>query len=594
MAWRVDPATGPERLEALTVDRLKPIARLVASSPPTRKADLVALIWGKLTDPRFLRSYWDHHLDEIERNAVREAVYHDGQLDTRVLQAKYGRTVRTRSSGYSYSERETTPPLAPFFLLSMSIPAEVVALLREFVPEPEPFVLSGVKEAPETFQPKRGEPVPLQRADTEQAAIHDLLAVLELAREGKVAVGEKTGAPSAATLRALGSRLLLPEYSLELEERKPEDSIRAFGLVVEAPAGGLARVSGGRLRLTRAGEVFLREPSAARLRDAFGRWLTADAPDELRRIRSVKGQQGRRTDLTPPSERKAAIADALRRCPIGEWIAIPDFLRAIVAWHLLFTVEDGEYSGLYVGWSAEYGTLDADAYLALVQGQYALVVLWEHMAGFGALDVLYVSPEDAEYPVDAPYFDESYFSRYDGLKHFRINALGAYLLERTDAYDGPAVSERPPAFTVLANLDVAVTDPRQFAPNDRAFLERVAAPHGEGVYRLDRERILAAAEDGIAVDTVEEFLSTRGARAVPDPVSRFLADLRANTQAFQPPVRALLIRCRDEYVRDLLVHDTVLGKLCAPTGAESLTVAERDEAAFRRRLRKLGYAVPPR
>ncbi|MEK7270172.1 MAG: hypothetical protein AAB215_04425, partial [Planctomycetota bacterium] len=57
--------------------------------------------------------------------------------------------------------------------------------------------------------------------------------------------------------------------------------------------------------------------------------------------------------------------------------------------------------------------------------------------------------------------------------------------------------------------------------------ERVADAASEGVFRLEREKLLTAVEDGLPLETVAEFLARRGARAIPETVSRFLADVAA-------------------------------------------------------------------
>ncbi len=575
-------------LDSRLADDLRSRARLVATSPPTRKTEIADLLYQVLTDPSCLRSRWDS-LDDLEKQAVREAVHAGGVLSREVFEAKHGRLPDIGGVYRSYGRHGGAEPLDLFFF-DDRIPEEPLQILKQFVPPPEEFVLSGRDEAPEAFTPADGEPVPLHRADTERAALHDLLAVLELARDGKLAVGEKTGAPGAAALRALAPRLLLPGYFPD----DRDDTIRAFGLIVGAQAGGLVKAAGGRLQLTRNGTAFLREPTVERLRAAWERWLNADSPDELRRITSLKGQQSRRTHLTPPSERKGQIAETLARCPAGQWVAIEEFFRAMRAWDLVFDVERSDYTGLYVGYSAEYGWLGGssiDTFL-LVQAQYTLVVLWEYAAAFGAVDLLYTAAEDADYLPQEFDFDELYFSRYDGLKYFRINSLGAYLLGLAEEYAGPAQTREAAVFTVLPNLDVAVTRPAQFPPNDRALLERAAAAAGEGVFRLDREKILTAVEEGLAVDVLAEFLASRSAKEIPETVQRFLADIAANARSLEKPARALLIRCRDPHLCDLIAHDSAAGKLCRPAGPEHLVVREEDEAAFRRRLKKMGYVLP--
>jgi hypothetical protein len=74
-----DPGTlPPDSLQALLeryrVRELKPLAGLLASSLPTRKAELIALIAEHVRDAHRLRRLWDT-LDELQQAAVAETLH---------------------------------------------------------------------------------------------------------------------------------------------------------------------------------------------------------------------------------------------------------------------------------------------------------------------------------------------------------------------------------------------------------------------------------------------------------------------------------------------------------------------------------------
>jgi hypothetical protein len=577
------------------MERLKKRARLCLRKPPTRKDELVESLVQRIKDPQFLRQHWAQ-LKELEQRAVSEAVHAGGRLDLTAFVAKYGSSPWRMSTERGwYPRREEGQPLDLLFFNEM-IPSDLVPLLREFVPAPPRFVLPAREDLPERvpvgLKGTQGE-VDLLRADTEEAALHDLAATLRLVQEGKVRVSENTGQPTAATVRQLQERLLHGDYFPAAGEVKAEDTIRPFALAMIVQAAGLARPRGGPLELTRKGQAWLDNPTAEGLRQAWDAWVGYDKLDELSRVRAIKGQRSKGCRLTPPSERKGALLEALAQGPVGQWIHRDDFFRAVRAWQCDFEVERTEFSHLYLT-EMQYdwlGYADTD-YWGIVQGHYLLVVLWEYAATLGLIDVAYTAPEETDFYPESPFEIDTYpFSRYEGFRYFRINALGAYILGHADHYDGPVRVAEPPALNVLPNRDVVITDTRSLTPNDRTFLERIAVPQGDKVYRLQRDQVLDAVEGNVALATIQEFLESKSAHPLPDTVRVFFDDLQRNVGLLVEQGPALVIRATDPYVVKLIENDTALSKLCFTAGDQFIVVPTGHEAAFRRLVRKRGYVV---
>ena len=113
--------------------------------------------------------------------------------------------------------------------------------------------------------------------------------------------------------------------------------------------------------------------------------------------------------------------------------------------------------------------------------------------------------------------DYSCLSRYDGLKYFRINALGAWCLGQTQHYQPEDVPTRK-TWRVLPNHDV-VSSELNPDPIDAMFLDKVADRTSDLVWRLDREKILTAVEDGLAIDAIAEFLDQHSSEPIPQTVA---------------------------------------------------------------------------
>jgi len=184
-----------------------------------------------------------------------------------------------------------------------------------------------------------------------------------------------------------------------------------------------------------------------------------------------------------------------------------------------------------------------------------------------------------------------YFSRYDGLMYFRINALGAYCLGSSDAYEAVPV-ERSPVLRVLPTLEVAAVG-AALDPADVLALDAYAVRMSPRVWQLRAGKQLAASEEGRSAAEVREFLTARSVDPLPDTVPRLLEDIANRGERLQDRGLARLIECADPALAALIANDARTRKLCLQAGDRHLVVPAASEASFRRALRELGYLLAP-
>jgi hypothetical protein len=590
-------------LEAHRVDELKRLLPLIAGgSPPTRKPELIAALCAHLERQDVLRTLWDR-LDETQRAAVAEVVHGPSPtFDPDRFLAKYGCEPAWGALD-SWNARSQGGPtlLQAVFAGRRTMPQDVRQRLRAFVPAPAQAGLATVAELPEEIEQRytvysgggrqtEVELVPLTVRETERAAAHDLEAVLRLVESGKLSVGDKTRRPSAATMRAVAEALLGGEPYPEEAGIGP---ITSFAWPMLVQAGGLAERRGSRLELTSAGRKAIGAPAADTTRRLWDRWLATRLLDELSRVDVIKGQAGKgKRGLTAVAGRREAIADALAERPVGRWVAIDELFRYMRAVGHRFEVTRDAWR-LYIC-DPHYGSLGYDGYGGwnILQARYTLCLLFEYAATLGLIDVAYVPPAGArpDYHNMWGTDDLEYLSRYDGLTYIRLTPLGAYALGCAEAYEPPAL-ERRSAFTVLANLDVVETgDGVTFS--DRLVLERYARRTADRVWRLDRDKLLATAEEGKSIADVRAFLAARAATPLPPPVTSLLDEVADRTQRFVDRGAMRVIECADPALVLRLANDKGTRGLCIAAGENRLLVPTGSEQAFRRAVRKLGYAVP--
>ena len=568
--------------------------RRAAAPAPRRKAELVAEIEGLLRGES-LRGLWDA-LDEIQQLAVREALGSpDGFFDRHHFKLKYGRL----PAGFGVAAAPSAT-LLHFFLYAPRrggaeptiVPLELAGRLRGFVPPPPEAEVPTAEELPEG--------APLTRRDMEQPAQHDLLAVLRLVEAGRIAVSTSTRRPGAAACQRVAEVLAggdwfdwrAPRASRRVREIGP---IRAFAWPCLVQAARLAELRGSKLALTKAGRAALHAPAAETLRAIWKRWLGNRLLDEFNRVDAIKGQtrgKGRRT-MTAVPERRSTVADALSQCPVGRWVRFDEFGRWMQVAGFDFVVNRNPWN-LYLA-EPGYGSLGYDGShdWPLIEGRYALCLLFEYAATLGLIDVAYTEPHGAreDYTHMWGSDDLLYLSRYDGLHSFRLNALGAYCLGIAEAFEASTPASRA-ALTLYPDLSIHADAP--LSPDERTLLETYAAAEADGVWHLDLDRALAAIEDGHDPDEFRKFLAARDYQPLPETVDGFLQAAKRGARALKTRGAALLIDCADAEIAARLTTDKRTARLCLRAGERLLAVPTASEAAFRKAARAMGYGMPPR
>jgi hypothetical protein len=265
-------------------------------------------------------------------------------------------------------------------------------------------------------------------------ALSNLVAVLELAADGRVRCNATSRHPSAATVKMIEDALVAGDF---YDSGEP---IAAFAWPLLIRVGGLARLAGLRLELSPRGRATLTSPSYEALAALWARWLGAVSTDEMARIEAVKGQR-RPGTLTSAVGRRAAVAAALAELEPGAWTGIGKVLGILRAQRppLVATRSLRAQWRLYV-LDSYYGSLGHVGPRAwdLVEGRYALCVLFEYAATVGLIDVAYTDPCGARDDYRALWGADqlSCLSRYDGLAAVRVNELGAAVLHDPDALPG--------------------------------------------------------------------------------------------------------------------------------------------------------------
>lgn len=208
----VERFSTEEAFWSLRVEDLKPLARLLTETAPTRKGELADLVTRTMRDPAKVRDLYAG-LSEQNQATVQEAA-HDaaGTLDRARFQAKYGQPPE-------FGAGATTTALRLFFPVGWSLPRDLQSRLLTFVPEPRSARIATCAEVPESierqefvydWETRKRDAVtwqePVRVRETEREALHGLPAVLRLIDAGKVGISATTRRPVRAALKLAAHR----------------------------------------------------------------------------------------------------------------------------------------------------------------------------------------------------------------------------------------------------------------------------------------------------------------------------------------------------------------------------------------------------
>lgn len=609
MYWKKKNKAARAQIEAAledsSYDIVKALAKKLGLTPKSRrKTDAVAEILPVLSNTQkavkiFLT------LDHLQQKAVAEAVYHQNrEYDDGRFSSKY----RSNPSFGKKSEYDFDPSLLNLFIYSDEygkfIPQDLAAKIKPFVPKPQGFFLNTVEELPENitvkfpdWQKKPAESIPLIVRETEGEALQDFWSVLRLVEEKKIAVSDKTFYPSAKSVEEITAVLCGGDF-YEIKEDKeyyPQiGAIKGFAWAMILQASKLTDVSAKKLALSNEGRKILNKPAHEIIKNLWKSWGKTTVLDEFNRVDEIKGQKQKgRTNLTGIKPRREAVINSFQLCPVGEWISIDEFFRC-VRLNFDFTVARDEWN-LYIAESGygslgyEYGSKFDKWYI--FQARYILAVLFEYAATLGLIDVAYIPPYGARQDYGELWGadDLDFLSRYDGLKFIRINNLGAYCLDLESNYELPKVAVQS-SFSILPNLKIKVIG-EPLTGGEELFLENFAERETAEVWRLSRERTIAALESGQKIETLREFLESREDQLLPETVEGFLREAENRASALTDNGTARIIECETAQIADELTANPHTKKLCQRVGKKSLAVFEQDEKKFRDTVRKIGYGI---
>lgn len=572
---------------------------------PTRKAELVTWVLTPLQDCACLQSLYQH-LSALEQAVIQEAVHTpDGTFDSFQFKAKYGSVPQTHLSNYWSSRKNKdagVSTLALFFAQGTMLPPDLQKQFKQFVPQPKGVAVQVLDELPEALPlhmyGRENDTVPLKQHATEQAALQDLMAVLQLADMGKIGVSTKTSRVTNAGATAI--RRILSHGDFYPDTLEAPDSyeiqigdagIRPFAWPLLLQAAKLAQINGNKLALTRTGQTALKKPPHETIAKLWQRWLNNKLLHELSRVELIKGQKSKSRPLAAADTCRKQLAAALAELEEGVWIETETFFKFLIAQGHNMTVARNPWE-LYL-FDKQYGSLGYDTIgWGIAESRFSRAFLLEYAATLGLLDVALVPPWGALRDFGDLWGadDLSCISRYDGLHAIRLTALGAWVLGQRDTYVPDMHQE--PSLTIADDMTISFLPSVGTSSSDELFLNRCFDQTFHHVWRIALPKLLEAVEEGVDIDQVINFLQERSEGAFPPSVQDFFDTVLSRLTKVRDRGEARLIECADVQTAHLILSEKHLQGICFLAEDRYIVVPREHDTLFRKTLRNAGYVLP--
>jgi len=569
----------------------------------SKKEDLIQSLVSWVFAKENLKVFYSK-LTQVEQAALQETVHNfSGVFDFCRIQAKYGSCPILEVS-YWDRDKKTQSPLAILFNKSRNLTKDLLLILEEIIPLPQKTKIKSLEQVPAKFVvPRRyrdgSEELSLISHETEQAALADVVSLLRLCEQNLVKVGQATGNVGSATAIKIRELLYAGDfYTADVEAKNKYDvqmgevGIRPFAWPHILIGGKLAKIENGKLILTSQGKKALQLPPQEVIRLLWRAWLENKLFHEFSRLDKIAGQKAKRNPLHPASGGRQALAKGLAQMPTGKWIAICDFFKFLIALGQGFDVIKDPWT-LYI-YDREHGSFGYNHVTwEHLNGRFARAFLLEYAATLGLIDVCLTVPwESVTDHYDLWGADDfGALSRYDGLKYFRLTALGEWILGIKNSYEIKNYKSKT-QFKLLPNLELALTT-QAIAPSDKLIIDRFCDQTSDNLWTLSKIKIINLLEQGVLLEYIEKQLVALSVDQNFPPIFRtFFDDLKKKNGQLSKRGSYVLIECQDAHLALLLANDRELKKFTILVPERQLIVLAEREEYFRRHVKKLGYFLP--
>jgi hypothetical protein len=341
-------------------------------------------------------------------------------------------------------------------------------------------------------------------------------------------------------LKAINDALLIPDASLD-NARQEDQAASLYALRQILTSLGLVQTSGGELKALN--NKFWGETTAVQVKQTLEAWLQSEQPVAIK-DKSVQDYQAQ------PGPALRLLWKILGEMPADSWLLTED---------LLFALQDRSVDFLFPSRSRytnnRYYYSDPTAMRTSMDRGEAVFVTAALRDGLQKLGLVDLAADNGDNKENWPYF--------------RLTPLGLALLRGKPLPDAPHSGQIiiQPNFQILAMGPVSL----QLLSQLDAFAMREKVDATAFEYRLTRESVYTAQQNGLDAATITRFLDEWTHNELPQNVRRSLTEWAAHHERIVFRTGVSLLQAADHELLNELLADKEMGGLLAravgPTAA---------------------------
>ncbi len=205
-------------------------------------------------------------------------------------------------------------------------------------------------------------------------------------------------------------------------------------------------------------------------------------------------------------------------------------------------------------------------------------------AAFGLIEIAF----DA---LNTEKFGTSYYSSYDGLKFFKLTALGAYIFGINSKYE-PILIEEKAKLSLSNDSMMVIADGKMTSLTDK-MLSIYSEKLGDTRYKVSAETFLKDCKNRKEIENKIVLFKSMISGSVPTIWERFFKELLSNSSAIKINkfLQTYSLPLEDKELHKIVAQDTVLKQIVLKAEGFNLLVPNENVSKFKSRLKELGFIV---
>lgn len=379
--------------------------------------------------------------------------------------------------------------------------------------------------------------------ETRENRTADFTNIVRFCNSNKLTV-TKSGILNKSSALKLRDFCGYEEYAADIKSA-PEDMRTTQGLLVTFPlivlctTGGLLTITEGECIPGSKVTSLINLPHEQLVKHLFNAYLRSESFDEISIMKGLKAKRGHH-----PFTARQNIVQELIHCPLGQFVYTIEFEGYLRIVNRAFA-RKGEWYVVPTG-NCGYG---------VEWEEYEHPLIGIILSFFGALGIM-----DIVWGKDRGAYAKS--GRRVPIA-FRINPLGAYVLDRSGTYTAPVEPKVKikGGFTVLPDYTIVVPESLNRIKHELYFeklFTKVSATEEASIYKLDFETVVRATDSGTSVADLRKYLSASD-KPVPENIARALDDWEKQSGRIRLR-QVTILECDDEALLEEVIHYKGMGE----------------------------------